>query len=48
MDIASGVLLDAPHVISSSLNTVALLLIGSIALVMVLFADASRISLILK
>jgi hypothetical protein len=45
MDIAAGVV---PRLTSSAhRSTQTLLLIGSIAIVLVLFADASRISLIL-
>jgi hypothetical protein len=39
MDIAAGMLVGAPHVISVSLHIDALLLIDSIALMQVLFAD---------
>ena len=43
--IAAGMLLGASHVVSSLLNTEVLLLVGSIALVLVLFTDASRINI---
>jgi NhaP-type Na+/H+ or K+/H+ antiporter len=43
--IAAGMLFGASHVTSSSLNTDILLLVGSIALVLVLFTDASRINI---
>ncbi len=43
--IAAGMLLGASHVVSSSLNTEFLLLVGTIALVLVLFTDASRINI---
>ena len=43
--VATGMLLGASHVVSSSLNTEFLLLVGTIALVLVLFTDASRINI---
>ena len=43
--IAAGVLFGASHITSSVLNTDVLLLVGSIALVLVLFTDASRINI---
>lgn len=43
--IIAGALFGATHLISSSLNFDALLLIGSIALALVLFTDASRINI---
>ncbi|MGZ4864247.1 MAG: cation:proton antiporter [Halobacteriota archaeon] len=43
--IVAGMLFGASHVISSALNADVLLLIGSIALALVLFTDASRINI---
>ena len=43
--IVAGMLLGASHLISASIDNEALLLIGSIALVLVLFTDASRINI---
>ncbi|HEX7514696.1 MAG TPA: cation:proton antiporter [archaeon] len=43
--IVAGMLFGASHVTSSVLNTDVLLLVGSIALVLVLFTDASRINI---
>jgi hypothetical protein len=43
--IAAGMLFGASHVTSSALNTDVLLLVGSIALALVLFTDASRINI---
>ena len=43
--IAAGMLFGASHLINASINNELLLLIGSIALVLVLFTDASRINI---
>jgi len=43
--IAAGILFGASHLINASINNELLLLIGSIALVLVLFTDASRINI---
>ncbi|MGZ7134039.1 MAG: cation:proton antiporter [Halobacteriota archaeon] len=42
--IAAGMLFGASHIINALINNEALLLVGSIALVLVLFTDASRIN----
>jgi NhaP-type Na+/H+ or K+/H+ antiporter len=43
--IAAGMLFGASHLINASINNELLLLVGSIALVLVLFTDASRINI---
>ena len=43
--IAAGMLFGASHLISASINNEVLLLVGSIALALVLFTDASRINI---
>ena len=43
--IAAGMLFGAAHLINASINNELLLLVGSIALVLVLFTDASRINI---